>query len=125
MDIREEIINLVARADRTVDCGMDEDLRHEDAADKILSLLTSPIQWEGCCGSCKLEWAQGKEFDNSGSCHDCNGTGTIKRPATIEEVVEVGKRLVYRATETSYSSIYTLELVDLLSINNGKLTVED
>ena len=65
----------------------------------------SGIEWVGECDTC-TNWC--RDITKPIPCHKCNGTGTITRPATIEEVLEIVRETMEWQT---------------IAINNGQLKV--
>ena len=136
MDIREEI-------EKIIEDGYDEflaaDFKNrapnqsiEGVAGNILTLITpKDIEWAEECERCKLEWQQDRDDDNSGNCPECNGTGKITRPATLEEVLEVLPKIL-RLTSEDYSCQCNLcycgicaVRIAALTVNNGQLRIKE
>jgi hypothetical protein len=93
----------------------------------MCQLLPTPssikdIQWSGECKYCEgikvagTRRINGRNIEEDIPCPKCNGTGTITRPATLEEILSVAPDLVDVTSKTMCKH--------RLSINNGTLRVK-
>ena len=90
--------------------------------------LTKSIVWTGECDNAN----HGQRNYNDLCCPKCKGTGEYKRPATLEEVVEVAKELIkpYIIHADSYYMLeletkMNTELNKRLTINGGTLSIKE
>lgn len=81
--MEEKLLEILLQHDSTL-CGPQVTIR------RVVDLFSDSIkgiEWAGECPDCK-----GKCYTQSGSyrsgCIDCDGTGEITRPVTLEEVLE-------------------------------------
>ena len=78
-----------------------------------MKLPDSDIQWAGECDECVNAFMEGLcNGGHSITCPKCNGTGTITRDATLEEVVEGCRQMI-----ECLLSIDIVKGIDLLNID--------
>ncbi len=89
------------------------------------------FEWVGECACGGWKNLQNEQMGLK--CPNCNGTGTITRQATMEEVVEVSKKFIGDGIHIEVSSHYIPEAneklnkawKEALTVNNGTLRVKE
>ena len=84
--------------------------------------------YEYLCKKCghQFEYFQAMTDEPLSKCPKCKGKGTIIRDATLEEVVEVAKRLMNLKMEfTTTPVVFNLEQGEALTINGGILKIKE